>query len=80
TLVMHIVRDHGRIALLGAVLGLGGAITTLRLSSRVVRDVPTSDPLTFVVVPLVLVAVCVLACVLPARRAGTIDPVTTLKA
>ena len=80
TLVMHIVRDHGRIALLGAVLGLGGAITTLRLSSRVVRDVPTSDPTTFVVVPLVLVGVCLLACVLPARKAGTVDPVSTLKA
>jgi len=80
TLVMHIVRDHGRVALLGALLGLGGAITTLRLSSQVVRDVPTSDITTFIVVPLVLVGVCLLACVLPARRAGAVDPVTTLKA
>jgi putative ABC transport system permease protein len=80
SLVMHIVRDHARIALLGAALGLGGAVATLRLSSRVVRDVPTSDVTTFVVVPLVLVGVCLLACVLPARRAGMVDPVSTLKA
>jgi predicted permease len=79
-LVMHIVRDHGRIALLGALLGLGGAIATLRLSSRVVRDVPTADLTTFVVVPVILIGVCLLACVLPARRAGTVDPVSTLKA
>ena len=50
-----------------------------RVLSTQLYGVTAHDPLTFVLVPLVLLAVGTLACVLPARRAAQLDPQRTLR-
>ena len=50
-----------------------------RVLSTQLYGVTAHDPLTFVLVPLLLLAVGTLACVLPARRAAQLDPLRTLR-
>ena len=65
---------------LGVALGLVGAWATARLiRSQVESVVATSDVLSLVSTPLVLIVTALLACSLPARRAGSIDPAATLR-
>jgi ABC-type lipoprotein release transport system permease subunit len=47
--------------------------------SRILYGVSPFDPVTFVVVPVVLTVAAALACVAPARRAARIDPIRTLR-
>ena len=71
-----------RLAVAGLLIGAAGALLLARLLSsfsRLLYGVPTSDPLTFMAVSLVLVGVSVFACYLPARRAARIDPTIALK-
>ena len=69
-----------RLVAIGAVAGmLLGAIFGKLLEGQLF-GVPALDPLTLVTVPSVLVIVAAVAAYLPARRAGTIDPLAALKA
>ena len=64
--------------IIGLVLGLGGATALTGPLSAVLFGVGPRDPLVFVRVSLVLLAVGVLACWLPARRASRVAPVVAL--
>ena len=65
---------------LGVALGLGGALASVRLIRSLLEEaVATTDWLSFVSTPLLLVATALLACSLPARRAATVDPAATLR-
>ena len=66
------------LTLIGVLLGLAGAIALTRLLSSILFEVSATDPPTFVVVTLLLMAVTLLACYLPARRATRIDPLLAL--
>jgi predicted permease len=68
------------VAAVGVALGLGGAAVLTRLMQSLLFGVGPADPLTYIVTPLVLAAVAVLATDLPARRAARVDPVETLRA
>jgi predicted permease len=64
---------------IGLSAGLAGAILLTRTLSSLVYGVGTLDPLTFAAVPAILSAVALLACVIPARRAASLDPIATLR-
>ncbi len=79
--VMKLVVGQGMIlAMTGAVLGLAAAFAGARVLQTLLFTVAPRDPLTFVSVPLLLLAVAFLACYVPARRAVRIDPLVALRA
>lgn len=79
--VMGLVLRQGlAIAGIGLALGVGGALLLSRFVEAYLFQVTSLDTTTFVAVPVVLAAVAVAACVVPARRATRVDPITVLKA
>ena len=74
-----IVKNGSRLLLGGIALGLAGGFLTARLLSRQIWNVSPFDPISFSVVSLVLLATGLLACVWPARRAASIDPMVALR-
>jgi predicted permease len=74
------VRNALKLTLGGMAIGAVGAIGLTRLMSSLLFGVNTLDPMTYVVVPMLLVAATVVASYLPARRAAAVDPVEALKA
>lgn len=79
--VLRLVLGRGiRLALAGIVLGLAGAFATMWLLAGLLYGVTPRDPLTFVVVPAVMLGVALLASWIPARRAMRADPVAVLRA
>jgi putative ABC transport system permease protein len=63
----------------GVVVGLIGASLSTRLIASVLYEVAALDPLTFISVALLLVAIGLLACYIPARRAMRVDPMVALR-
>jgi predicted permease len=63
----------------GTIVGLGASIVVTRLMSSLLFDVSASDPMTFVVVPVLLGIVTLAACFIPARRATRVSPMEVLK-
>lgn len=63
----------------GLVLGLTAAAALSRTLSGMVYGIATLDPPTFIAVPALLCAVALTACLVPARRAAAVDPITTLR-
>lgn len=78
-LVRLILNEGGRMSAFGSVIGLAGGIAALRYTAHLAGGVPATDALVFIVVPLTIGAVILLASYLPARRAGRVDPVETLR-
>jgi predicted permease len=64
----------------GILLGVVAAVAGTRVLRSLVYEVSTTDALTFVAVPVVVVLVAVIAAAIPARRAARVDPVAVLRA
>jgi ABC-type antimicrobial peptide transport system permease subunit len=78
--ILKLVLGQGMIlTAVGLILGLAGAAILARTLSGLIYGVGTLDPLTFVAVPALLSVVALAACLLPARRAASVDPITTLR-
>jgi putative ABC transport system permease protein len=78
--VLALVLSQGiRLAFIGVAIGVAGALGLTRFLSSLLYGIKPTDPLTFIAVPLVLIAVAVLACYIPARRAARIDPMVALR-
>jgi predicted permease len=78
--ILFLVLKKGMsLTLMGVGSGLIGALVLTRLMRSMLFGVNASDPLTFVTVPVVLVAVALLACYLPARKATKVDPLIALR-
>lgn len=74
-----LLRQGMRMTALGVVIGLAGAFGLTRVMSSMLYGVKPSDPLTFVLVSLLLTCVALLACYLPARSATRVDPIIALR-
>ena len=74
-----VFRQGLALALAGAALGLLASAALTRVLEHLLYGVSARDPLTYAVVPLLLVAVAALACLVPARRAMRVDPMTALR-
>lgn len=74
-----ILSQGAALTCMGIAIGLVSAVFLTRLLEKVVYGVTTSDPLTFVTVPLLLGTVALVAAFTPARRASRLDPIATLR-
>ena len=78
--VLKLVLSHGlKLTIIGAALGLFGAVITTRAITSVLYGVSPTDPLTFLVVGGLLVGVALVACYVPSRRATKVDPLVALR-
>ncbi len=74
-----ILREGMTLTAVGVATGLAGAFASMRLLRSQLFQISPTDPLTFILTALLLTAVALLACYLPARRAAKVDPMVALR-
>jgi len=74
-----VLRQGLGLAIVGAAVGLVCALIVSHLMASLLYGVRPTDPFTFVGVALLLIAVALLACYIPARYATRVDPMTALR-
>ena len=79
SIVGMVIRQGMELTGAGIVIGLVGAAALTRVMASLLFGVSTTDLMTFSAVPIVLIAIALLASYLPARRATLVDPVVALR-
>jgi ABC-type antimicrobial peptide transport system permease subunit len=78
--VLRLVVGQGmRLALLGVGIGLVAAIAASRVLQSMLFNVSAIDPITYLLIPLLLLLVTLAATWLPAQRAARVDPAVVLR-
>jgi putative ABC transport system permease protein len=78
--VLRMIIGQGlKLAILGIVIGIGGALALTRFLASLLYGVKPTDPLTFIAVSLILIAAGLAASYIPARRAAKVDPMVALR-
>jgi putative ABC transport system permease protein len=78
--VLWLVISHGMtLTVAGITLGLIGSYGLTRLMRTLLFEVKPTDAMTFVAVSIALIAIALIACYIPARRATKIDPLVALR-
>jgi ABC-type antimicrobial peptide transport system permease subunit len=78
-ILASIFAQAGAMTLAGTLAGLAAAGLLARVMATLVFGVSTHDPVTFLMMPVVLAAVAAAAALVPARRAATVDPMQALR-
>ena len=78
--VRQMVRDAAVPVAIGTMIGVGGAIASTRVIASFLFETTPTDPPTLTIVAALLAAAGCVAAFIPARRAATIDPATSLRA
>ncbi len=76
---MSVIWQTFRLVLIGVVIGISAAWILSRLVTSLLFGVGTHDPMTYIIAPVILTGIAVLAALIPARRASRIDPITALR-
>ncbi|MFZ0922122.1 MAG: FtsX-like permease family protein, partial [Candidatus Acidiferrales bacterium] len=74
-----VIRQGITLTLIGVAIGIIVALGVTRLINSMIFGVTPYDPITFITVAVVLLAVAFLACYIPARRAMRVDPMVALR-
>lgn len=77
--VLMIVRQGAMLALVGEIVGVAAALGLTRLMSDLVFGIGVRDTGTFILIPVCLSIVALLACFIPARAASRVDPMRALR-
>ena len=78
--VARLVLQQGmKLTIIGVGIGLSLSLLASRLLGSLLVGVSARDPFVYVVVPLLLAAISLLACYVPARRAARVDPLVALR-
>jgi len=78
--VLRMILKQGMsLVLTGVMIGLAASLAVGQLVARMLYGVSASDPLSVTAAALVLLAVALLACYLPARSASRLDPLVALR-
>jgi putative ABC transport system permease protein len=78
-ILQMVLRQGLGLALAGSAVGVVGALVVSNLMSGLLYGVRPADPLSFVIVAVLLVMIALVACYLPARRATKVDPMMALR-
>jgi ABC-type antimicrobial peptide transport system permease subunit len=78
-LIAQVLRQGLRVAGAGLIVGLLGSIAVVRPLQTMLYGVTLYDPVTYLLVPAVLLSVAAIACFAPALRASRVDPISLLK-
>jgi putative ABC transport system permease protein len=78
--ILKLVVGQGMwLSLLGIGFGIAAALLLTRIMTSLLYGITPSDPLTYIANSLMLLAVALLACLIPARRAMSVDPIVALR-
>lgn len=80
SVLMLVLRQGAAWSVAGLAIGIVGAIGVGRLLSGMLYEIGTSDPTTYAIVAIGLLVIVTVACLVPARRAARVDPMTTMRA
>jgi predicted permease len=78
--LMMVLRQGLTLVVIGLALGIGGALAAGRVLSSYLYQTAPRDPIIFVGVAMVFILAGIVACLIPARRATTVDPLIALRA
>lgn len=79
SMLWMVLRQAGTLVLIGVIVGVPLALTAASLLSSMLFGLSPTDPLSLVTATLVLIAVALLAALIPARRATRVDPMVALR-
>jgi putative ABC transport system permease protein len=78
-----VVRQAMMLALVGVAVGVAGGLVIVKVISSALStmlfEVSATDAATFIIIPLIMTGVALLACAVPARRATKVDPMVALR-